>query len=364
VTPPAEDDPGPLPPKGPPPTEPEPGAPEPPPAGAAPEPPPAGAAPPPAEPPPAGPEPPATAEPPPREEPPPCVYPAAGDAIHAGGVMPALSWTGAYAADGGRVDLDLRDVHCAGRHRALVFVVGAGWCPTCPPYERAVAAQARDIERAGGLLVFVETEDRRYRPSTHDSAEADLRDVIRDAPSIRVGDGETRPRASLVRDSPIVGSYPSAFVVRTRDMRVVARQDASRPVLSFAGIVADPDAAAGGCGPEAEEPTEPNDRPEQAGLLRPGTVAAGVCDARSDFWRVDLPGAWRLDLDFRHAAGDIDVFVWDPARNAPLRDAGGRPVGSDSGDDGESFTHRGPAVIRVFGYEQAMAPYRITLTAL
>jgi thiol-disulfide isomerase/thioredoxin len=171
------------------------------------------------------------------------VYPAAGDDIAPGGVMPALSWPDAYAADGSSAPLDLRALYCApDRPRTLVFVVGAGWCPSCPDYLRQVAGLAPDLERAGARVVYVEVEDANYAPATDRGTYQSLRPVIGAAPGLRVGDGETRPAAGAVERSSIVTAYPSAFVVRVRDMRIVADQGSSAFFLPYLDLVRNPDA--------------------------------------------------------------------------------------------------------------------------
>ena len=81
-----------------------------------------------------------------------------------------------------------------------------------------------------------------------------------------------------------------------------------------------------------------------------------------DFYQVEHAGTWQLDLAFSHAEGDIDVYVWDPATNRALQ-VNGQNVGSDSGDDNETFTHQGNAIIGVLGYQGATARYRLTLSA-
>ena len=68
-------------------------------------------------------------------------------------------------------------------------------------------------------------------------------------------------------------------------------------------------------------------------------------------------------LTFRHATGDIDVYVWDTDRDERLRGANGRYVGSNSATDDEAFTHRGPAVVVVLGYDGDRAPYTLEFSA-
>mgnify|MGYP002629392641 CR=1 FL=1 len=322
------------------------------------------------------PEDPSPEDPPPPSTPPPaappagpCTYPAgAPQTPRTGQVMPALTWADAYDADGSIGAFSMEDVFCDpayARYTTIAFIVGAEWCPSCPDYIREVAQQASAIDAAGGLIVFVETEDNSYRPDSSRSANSYLSRLIADAPSIRVGDGDTRP-ARAIYNSPIIQSFPTAFVVRRSDMRVIADQNQVAGMLDFAGLARGGGGGGGGggasCGPDDEEPYEPNDSAAQAARIGAGTFAGGVCDGGSDFYRVDLAGAWRLDLTFRHADGDLDVYVWDERTGRPANGANGRPLGSDSATDNESFQYQGPAIVAVLGYQGATAPYRLTLS--
>ena len=76
---------------------------------------------------------------------------------------------------------------------------------------------------------------------------------------------------------------------------------------------------------------------------------------------VQHDGGWTLDLAFRHAEGDIDVYVWNPFTNNVLVGADGARVGSDTVTDGEQFAFFGEQIVVVLGYEGARAPYRLHL---
>ncbi len=310
---------------------------------------------------------------PPEEEapaPPParperCQMPWAGGEMQLGRFMSALSWVGGIDERGAPVDLDLTEIYCQQAYETVTFVVGAGWCSACPDYFRQVGQVAGQVAAAGGLVVYLETEDNGYRPSSNAEAARIVDRYVGDAPGIRVGDGETRPRPSVFAASPIVPSYPAAFVVRVSDMRIIATQADYRGMLPLADITRDPTrmwVGRANCGPGDEEAQEPNDDPYAPARIGAGTFRGGVCGSDLDFYQVDLQGRWQLDLEFSHRTGDIDTYVWDPATNAPLLDAQGNKVGSDSGDDNESFTHQGPAVVAVYGYRMATAPYTLTVT--
>ena len=90
--------------------------------------------------------------------------------------------------------------------------------------------------------------------------------------------------------------------------------------------------------------------------MTPKPSHAGICTSSPDWYRISIAGRWRLDLDFSHAIGDIDMFA--------IGSGGAVIATSDSADDDESFTVTGPALVRVEGWRGATAPYRLTLTEL
>ncbi len=309
------------------------------------------------------------------DEPEVCNYPAGPSNVQYEQVMPALSWTGAFQADGTTIDFGMRDFFCNdelwGNYTSVAFILGTGWCPACPDYIRhaaGLAAQARD---SGMLFVFVEAEDRNYVPSNNYDANEFLKTLINDAPSIRIGDGVTEPTARTLYSSPVVTGFPSGWVVRRSDMMVIADQGHSQYILPWLQIAANPDGEWDGavsdvpanCGAEDEEANEPNNDPKEAPSIQPGSFNGGVCAPSPDYFKIDLEGAWRFDLEFTHAIGDLDVYVWDMVTNEPMQE-NGRAIGSDSVSDNESFEFSGPAVIMVYGFNSNTATYVATLTDL
>lgn len=306
----------------------------------------------------------------------PCTYPAnASSPIRVGSTMPPLRWPTAVGPDGSVAPLDLEAVHCedaATRPSILVFVIGAGWCTACPSYIRNVNQQAAAIEAAGGRIVWVEAQDRSYRLASSSYADQYITDLVGRSHGVRIGDADTEPTRGAIYDAPLLEVFPSAFVVRTSDMQIIVDQRSSRSFLPYARIAQNPNGDwsnpnappfQSNCGPNDEETYEPNDTAAQAQVIAPGAFSGGICAAAPDYYRVDIAGSWRLDLTFRHATGDLDVYVWDEAQGRAL-EIGGNKVGSESYTDDESFTHAGPALIRVHGYEGASAPYQLSLTAL
>jgi thiol-disulfide isomerase/thioredoxin len=284
--------------------------------------------------------------------------------------MPYLAFPNARDAANTVQPLDLESFHCDpawSRYSAMAVVIGTGWCSACVEYDAQLAQVAAAFEAAGGLFVMVEVEDANYAPVDSAGAWRILDRSFGDAPGLRVGDADTRPSPNTLSSQGIVASYPTAFVVRRSDMRVIYDQAREAYTLDYPAIARE---AAGGPAPGpdgggacAEEPGEPNDTSDQATPLPPGVeVGGGICDRAPDYFRIDHAGAWRVDLTFRHADGDLDLYLWDAGRNDVAYGNNGRPLGSDSADDDERFSGTGPATLQIVGYEGARASYRLRLT--
>jgi len=299
-----------------------------------------------------------------------CSYPSgAAPTINTGTIMPAYRWATAYTADGASMPFDLEAFHCRtgvwgegewAAYHSVLFVVGTGWCPNCPTYLRDIAAM--DLPSRGTLVVFLESQDESYRSCNSATARRTVDRVVGTAEGLRIGDGENSVRDALGDQTSTV---PSSYMVRRSDMRVLADENQLGFTPDWVEMAASPDtdwpARYGHAAPPppaacVEETYEPNDTRASAAAIGVGTFTAGICGANDDYFAVSLTGRWRVDLDFRHSDGDIDLFALD---------ASGRVIGtSDSPDDDESLTVTGPATLRVLGYEGARAAYRLTLTEL
>ncbi|MEO1273418.1 MAG: hypothetical protein AAFX99_35480, partial [Myxococcota bacterium] len=173
-----------------------------------------------------------------------CMYPENTGLIAKGKVMPRLWWDDAQLPDGSSATFDLQAFHCDPAYDAysvVIVVVSAGWCPACPDYIRYVGGQAEQLEAAGALLLFVETELADGTPATGPDADAHITELIDAGKGIRVGDGTTQPEARTVYRAPLIGGFPAGFVVRRSDMLIIADQSESQYYLPFEEIAREPD---------------------------------------------------------------------------------------------------------------------------
>jgi hypothetical protein len=308
-----------------------------------------------------------------------CVYPAGPASVQSARVLPAVSWVDAYYPNNQRGDFGTEDFFCNddawGDKKGILFVISAGWCPACPEYLAAVAAAGPQIEAAGGQIVFMEAETDVYESASHDYAQVTLSQHVGRSVGIRVGDGETMPRADFFRTSPIITAFPSAFVVRKRDMTIMADQNDSAYVINWVEVFqkidwdwSDPENPIPGfsnhCIEGQDEAFEPNDSVEQAAIIQSTVVDGGICNEQGDFYRIDIPGDWRLTLQFDNSVGNLDVFLWNEATNRPLLIGGERVGGISTTASVEVFRSSGVRLVKVEGVDHASAPYRMFVEAL
>jgi thiol-disulfide isomerase/thioredoxin len=172
-----------------------------------------------------------------------CPYPMdASTQVVYDSILPPVFWLNAIDETGAMSDFQVSDLYCqASEHPTIVFALSAGWCPYCPAYMAMVDSITPELEAAGAIVVYVVTETGSGLPANNGQAHTLIEGETEGlGHSIRVGDGETagaiaRPFANAVT------AMPSAFVVRTRDMRVIASQDRSDSYLDFVQIVNNPE---------------------------------------------------------------------------------------------------------------------------
>jgi hypothetical protein len=299
-----------------------------------------------------------------------CQYPDYDLRMALGQSIPPMYWENAYTGDGRQVTYKLEDVACDEDVSVIVFVLGAAWCGACSAYSMRLNAEAEAFEAAGGRIVYVELQDMNYEPTDSHFAYEHLSTLIGNGPGIRVGDLDTRPGNLFLTNNAEVQGLPTVYIVRRRDMTVITTADIIGD-RSLVDVALDPEADwqnpppvefHGNCGPADEEPGEPNDSPAQATPLALGdTVQGGVCEAIGDFYQVGEAGPWQFELDFDAGQADLDIYVWDPATNEPLR-VNGNIIGSEGTTGHEAFQHSGPALVKVLGFRQASTTYSLKLT--
>ena len=172
-----------------------------------------------------------------------CPYPAEHDTgVTYDTVLPPLFWLDAYTEAGATEDLRLEEAFCnAEQYKTSLVVIGAGWCPYCPDYMRAVNAVAADLEAAGSMVVYVEIETSGGAPANNQQANSIVDHEIATplGPSFRVGDGVVQGGVNQPFGRA-VSAIPSAFIVRTSDMRVIASQARSGNQLNWVQIAQNP----------------------------------------------------------------------------------------------------------------------------
>jgi thiol-disulfide isomerase/thioredoxin len=294
-----------------------------------------------------------------------CSYQSSTDALTVGQLSPNMRWVGAHLENDVMVDFSMEEFYCStkfARYTTVNFVIGTGWCPFCPQFMQYVNSISSELDAAGGLIVYVEAQNDAREPATNLEANEIVTRYIQDGPGYRVGDGDTMPSSLVFQRS--VEAYPSAIVVRRRDLKTIAYQRGGGTGFDFVGMAQDPELTGfvNNCDDNDEEASEPNDAPGQAAALSIGDNSqAGICNDAPDFYQITHEGRWKLTIEFDHNLGDLDAFAWDTMENKPLEDASGNRIGSATSNSNESFSHSGPAIVRVSGFRSSSAPYRIRL---
>ncbi|MBU6161720.1 MAG: hypothetical protein KGO50_11405 [Myxococcales bacterium] len=310
-----------------------------------------------------------------------CVYPPSNGRVEFGGVVPDMSWDVAYLGDElVEEGFDLYEFHCSDafdQYDTLIFVVTTVWCPYCPGMMEYIDRLGEQLEEEGALVVFAEVQNASGGPINTEGAQNHISDYVTRSQGYRVGDADNYDPNAL-GSQRIIQAFPTTLVVRRDDMTVIADSSRSNYYLPFVEIAMDPEAdwSSPGpptivpelelaCGPEDEEASEgDNNRPDTAPVLAPGDeIDGGVCDANPDYYKIEEAGEWTARLEFTHADGDLDMYVWDVENDRPLADESGTAIGSDTTNDVEEFSYSGPATLMVYGYRNASGVYNLTLSA-
>jgi hypothetical protein len=267
----------------------------------------------------------------------------------------------------------------------VAVIVGAGWCSACTTLTvNIVNPNISALTAANMQVLYIEAEDGQYNPATSVFAYRHLNRLIDDSPGIRVGDKNTAMNEDAGPWSPedefigthSDGSFPSAWVVRTSDMKVIADQNTSEYWLPFLLIAQDPNADWSEppppppppfdsiCGEGDDETSEPNDTSLRAARLNEGVQSGGICTPAPDFYRIQTTGSWRVTLEFSHDVGDLDMYLWDKEANDVMQDDAGAPIASNGEGDIEMLESQGNGIISIVGYGGASNVYNLTLEIL
>ncbi len=313
-----------------------------------------------------------------------CLYPRFADDIVFGRTMPPLSWP-AKRPDGSEFVFDFRDVYCDKEWQhldTLVVITSAAWCQPCTRYAQMLSGQSSDIkpyitadtleEEHNSQILYIMAQDTQGEPISTADGYKHMDRIISTGriPGIVVGDLETAPEEAYVQNSSMILAFPAVWVIRTRDMKIIASGNRTDQYLDLYKIADNPerDWSAPGkvlfrnkCGAGDEEATEPNDEPADATPIGAGTFSGGICRDYPDFYSVGLAGTWEARLAFDGEVGDLDIYVWDPVTNEPARFDG--QIAGSTGETGEEvFEFTGPALVGVVGFKHASAPYTLTIT--
>lgn len=302
-----------------------------------------------------------------------CDYPRFPANIVLGQAVAPVEWTTAFDETGAEFPFSLREASCSAEFKdfsSFILIVNAEWCPPCQAEIRDLGPEAEHLESLGTKLVFITLQNLNYGPINAQNASRFIDRYARGIRSIRTGIIGSNPERFFNNDA-IIQAFPSSFVVRKRDMRVIADsrglQYALHPLFEL--IVSDIEADwsdpranvmfMNECGAGDEEAQEPNNTPAEATPIVVGDrFSAGICDVQPDYWQIDADGPWTFTVEFSHAIGDIDMAFAGPD-GRPLAD---RPA-ANSGDDNEVLQGEGAALIVVYGFNGASAPYTVSLTA-
>jgi len=304
-----------------------------------------------------------------------CVYPEPrGEryttSLAHGNVLPPLTWVDSYNAKSGSLtDVSLKDIHCKANYQwvsTINFLTTTGWCPFCPEYMSEVANMNPELKQAGGLLIYVEVQDNDYAPADSDFAYNHLNRLLGSTEGYFVGDLNSQPLSRFFGRT--ISTFPDAYVVRRRDMTILTSQNLNRDngMVPFVRIAEDPEQDWSTyepapfesiCEEGDDEPSEPNDSFETAGLLEEGMSSAGICTAAPDFFKIETEGSWELTINFQHSEADLDLYQLNPANPE------GEPLqGSNGETNSESLTGEGPATLVVVSFTRTSALYTINLT--
>ena len=102
---------------------------------------------------------------------------------------------------------------------------------------RYIDSIADELETNNAMVIFVELQTATMATATSEYAN-DFINELGITSGFRVGDANTWPLPEFFLNSSDIIAYPSAFIIRTRDMRIIASQRDSGYYLDFRSITA------------------------------------------------------------------------------------------------------------------------------
>ncbi len=174
-----------------------------------------------------------------------CDYPRFAADINFDRVMPNFSWL-ASQRDGAGFQLRMEDVYCDREWedtQTILFVLSAGWCQPCTQWARELETMVDSLEADGMKIVIAELETKSHGvPADSDFAYRHLAEITKSVPSIAIGDLDTTPEPGfLIRSGIFQGFFPTSFVIRTRDMKIIADGNRTQYRLPVESIAKNPE---------------------------------------------------------------------------------------------------------------------------
>ena len=304
-----------------------------------------------------------------------CQYPIWDGQVGVGHTLPPFSWSSSVQGSNLTDQFSTVDIYCGSEWQSvetIIFVVVPEWIRWLIEYVEYIDALAPLIESEGGRIVYVGAQSLDGSPINLADTQSMLQEAAPQGSGIRVSEADNNFEFALM-DTALVSHLPAAFVVRRSDMKVIATQS-TRGIthLPYVEITQDPNAdwtqpgeptivptLPSNCAEGEDESSEPNDSPEEATRIGFGEYLGGICNRKGDFYFIDAQGPWRLELEFSHAVGDLDIILF--ADGQPMYDLQGMPRGSGSGTDNETVLWRGQQLVYIYGFDGATSPYRLSI---
>lgn len=155
-----------------------------------------------------------------------CAYPDGYDnSVTVGQTLPPLFWLDAYTEAGDVVDFSLEQQHCDTAVKSIIFKVAAGWCGPCRALAQAMDPMIPQFHEAGAMIVHVMVETAGGSLANNMQANQITSSWVPHEPSgpwptYRVGSADTQGGGNTPF-ARALSAFPTSFVVRTSDMKVV-----------------------------------------------------------------------------------------------------------------------------------------------